>query len=335
MNRESRSVLFLFVVGVTCFCFARHAACQPSSSAGQDEQVRSAVSFAEKAFSEGRFGDAIRLYSDAIRLSPNESSLYLGRGMSSEMAGNTTKAAADYHKALERDPHNYRAMENLAGICERSRKRRAEAIELYRKALALDPRPEWQENLAVWIEMLGSVSKHGPASAVALWHRGNKEAAQGNFERAEESYAESLALNPLLYQAHFSLGLLRTKRGDFRSAISHFDRVLEIDPRFTRALVRRGLALEALGKPEAARQDFRRATLISPREVEPHYHLGRMLEHAGDYEAALASYERALKLRPKPKVAGPIRERISKLRPVVKSARTRGRKDPRRERRPW
>jgi tetratricopeptide (TPR) repeat protein len=335
LNRESRLVLFLFVVGVTCFCFARPAACQPSLSAGQDDQARSTVSLAEKAFTEGRFADAIMLYSDAIRLSPNDSSLYLGRGMSSEMAGKTTKAAADYHKALERDPHNYRAMENLAGIYERSRKRRAEAIELYRKALALDPRPEWQENLAVWIEMLRSASTTGSASAVALWHRGNKEAAHGNFEKAEESYSESLALNPLLYQAHFSLGLLRAKRGDYRAAISHFDRVLAIDPRFTRALVRRGLALEALGQPQAARQDFHRATLISPREVEPYYHLGRMLEAAGEYQAALASYERALKLRPKPKVAGPIRERISKLRPVVKSALNRGRKDSRRGKRPW
>ena len=335
MNRQTRPVLFLFLVGVTCLCFARQAACQPTSSAGEDDQPRFAVSLAEKAFTEGRFGDAIGLYSDAIRLSPNDSSLYLGRGMSSEMAGKATKAAADYHKALERDPHNYRAMENLAGIYERSRKRRAKAIELYRKALALDPRPEWQENLAVWIEMLKRGSKNGPPSAVALWHRGNKEAARGKLEKAEESYSESLVLNPLLYQAHFSLGLLRAKRGDYRSAISHFDRVLEIDPRFTRALVRRGLALEALGQTQAARQDFEQATLISPREIEPYYHLGRMLEHAAEYKAALASYERALKLRPKPKVAGPIRERISKLRPVVKSARNRERKDPRRDRRPW
>jgi tetratricopeptide (TPR) repeat protein len=320
LTKESRSVLFLMIMAAAWFCLGTRAACRSVSAEGRDHRSPAAVSSAEKAFHEGRFRDAAGLYSKAIRLSPLDGSLYLGRGMSLEMAGKTAKAAADYLKALEHDPDNYRAMENLAGIYERSGKRTAEAVALYRKALEVDPRTEWKENLAVWIEMLRSRLNDGTRSAVACWHRGNREAAGGNLEKAEEFYSESLALNPLLYQACFSRGLLRARRGEFRAAMSDFDLALEIDPRFTPALVRRGLALEVLGRPEEARESFHRATVLSPREAEPHYHLGRLLEKAGKHEAALASYEKALKLKPKRELAGSVRERISRVRPLVRAA---------------
>ncbi len=294
------------------FAVAYHAghchAASPSESRGR---LASLMCEADRAYAEGRFHDAIGLYTAALRLKPSDSSVFFGRAMAFEMTGNTPRALQDYWKALDCDPQNYKAIENIAGVYEREGKRIEEAIELYRRALKLDPRPEWKENLVVWIEMLRSRNFGAAPSAVHLWNRGNAAAAGGRTDEAEDCYSKAIALNSKMYQAYFSRGMLRLKKGNLRAAITDFDTGLTIAPRFPGGLVQRGLAWEQSGQLGKAMDDFRHAVSLQPRDPEARFHLGRCYERTGRMDEAVACYCKALDLKPKPDLRSELNDRLT------------------------
>jgi tetratricopeptide (TPR) repeat protein len=295
------------------------------------DRARSLANSAENAYQEGRFFDAVSLFSKAAELTPAESSIYLGRGMANEMLGRPDQAIEDYKRALGADPRNYCAMENLAGVYERGGKKVREAIELYRRALELDPRSVWQENLGVWIKILESRENPESSSAVALWNRGNEHAATGNNMDAESCYTGAIALNPLMYQAFFSRGLLHLKKRDLAAALSDFDAALSIDPHFPGGLVQRGMLYEEMGYTGKALEDFRQASELVPRDPQGHFHLGRILEKNNEFEKALRSYQEALRLNPKPELLNLVLQGIASARVASGNRSLRSTSEPRRK----
>ncbi len=156
----------------------------------------STLSAAEQAYSERRYQDAIRLYTEAAKSLSEQSAALLGRGMAHEMVNQTQKAIEDYKRAIDVDRKNYRAMENLAGIYERGGRYISEAITLYQHALKLDPRPEWKENLAAWIAMLETRLQPQTSSAVGCWHLANRKAKAGARARGRSLVHESYQTQP-------------------------------------------------------------------------------------------------------------------------------------------
>lgn len=301
-------VVTLAVVPVMVSGWEGHAEARSEKIARSAERAAAIVEAAENAYTDGRFQDALRLYSRAVRLMPEHSAAYLGRGMTYEMLGKSANAAKDYRKALQCDPENYRAMENLGGILERGGKRISEAVELYQRALRLDPRPVWQENLRVWIEILQTRENPKRPSAVALWNQANEHAARGNLDKAERTYSEAVAVNPDLYHAYFGRGLVHAKRGNLDRALADFAASVRIAPRWAPALIERGLVHEKLGREQNALEDFQRAAEVDPRDSAAHYHYGRLLEERGESRAAMKSYQEALGLKPR----APLRELLQR-----------------------
>lgn len=303
-----------------------------SSSECPAQQVRTApqsaqtfVSAADQAYGEGRFQEAVKLYTQAAKVLPGESSIFLGRGMAYEMLRDTRNAAEDYARAIQSDAGNYQAMECLAAIYERMGNKDVEAVALYRRALQLDPRPQWKENLTVAIEILRTRHEGQPPSAATLWNLGNEAAKKGDLNHAESLYAQAVARDPLFYQAYFSRGLVRLKKRDSAAAVADFDAGIALDPRYPGAFVHRGLAHEELGHLDLALDDFQRAARFDSWDPQGFYHLGRMLEKANDPGNALRAYEKGLTLNPKHDLPRLLNERITALRPAAAAAQRAGR----------
>jgi len=318
-SQLTHTVLILFAAAFLTL-YSGSSECFSQETRPRPTDVQSVVTAADEAYSQGRFQDAVRLYTDAARLLPAESSIFLGRGMAYEMLRDTRKAAEDFAKAIQCDSENYCAMEQLAVLYERMGNKDAEAMVLYRKALQLDPRPEWRENLTVCIGMLRTRLKEGEPSAAALWNLGNEAAQRGDLAAAESLYGRAVAADPLFYQAYFSRGLVGMKKRDFSSALADFDAGLAIDPRYPGGFVHRGLTAEELGRTEQALDDFQRAARSDSWDPQAFYHLGRMLEKTGDCVHAFQAYEKALTLHPKHDLPRLLNERISAIRPAAAEA---------------
>ncbi len=255
---------------------------------------------ADEALEQGRFQEALRLYSLVLKKDPTSSEAFLGRGMAYDMLDRGTKAIEDYRNALQEDPKNYVVMESLAGLYERSGQHLGKAVQLYKRALELDPRPEWRENLRVCIAMLRSRLRPVESYAVGLWHKGNKADRKNDPDRAKKLYAQALSRNPRMFQAHFSRALARIHNREAALAVEDLDATLRLSPLFPRALVHRGTTYEALGKYDEAHEDFQQAVQNDPKDPVGYYYFGKSLHRRGQLDEAVAAYRTALTLKPKP-----------------------------------
>lgn len=284
-----------------------------SEKMATDSGGKSLMAEAEQAYAEGRFHEAVRLYSRAEKDSGADAKIYRGRGLAYEMLNEDRKAIEDYKAAIRMDAADYQSMESLGGMYERDGKHISEAITLYRQALKLDPRPEWKENLAAWLAMLESRLRPEATSAVACWHLGNEKARKGKCSEAETCYSRCVELNPRMFQAYYSRGLLRLDNSDPAAALADFEQAVHLSPEFAQGFLYRGVAYERLGKLKEASEDIERAASLDPRDPTIMYRLGYVLEDRNDSEGALKLYETALKLRPSPELASLIRERMAQL----------------------
>jgi tetratricopeptide (TPR) repeat protein len=270
---------------------------------------------ASKAFAEGRFQESAALFSSALKIWPTDASIYCGRGMAYEMINQDQKAVEDYRKALEIDPENYEAMENLAGIYERGGDRIIAAIGLYKRALILDPRPDWKDTLPVWIATLETRLRPETATAVGCWNAGNREAVDGRNEQAEKLYSGAININPSFYQAYFSRGLIRLKLGDLTGALADFEQTGSLAPSSRGWLAQSGIVHKLMGNPQKALEDLRQAVTLDPTDPLALYELGAMLDEKNESGAASELYQKALSLRPDPSLRKLIERNKSKREP--------------------
>ena len=94
------------------------------SSLKTPEEIK-ANAFLKRAYflREGRnYNRALKNYSQAIKLNPNNSATYSGRGVTYENLGDLKKALADYDKALELDPNNEGAKNNRQRVLDSMKK---------------------------------------------------------------------------------------------------------------------------------------------------------------------------------------------------------------------
>ncbi len=283
-----------------------------------DETLASAKS----AFSEGRFRDAVGLYSQAMKQDANQSSLYFERGTAYEMINQHQKAIEDFKKSLELDPANYNAMESLAEIYELRSGRFDDALQLYRRALEMAPEPASRARLQTNIAILENRLQPDDNSPVRSWHLGNIKTAAGDLPKAERFYTKAIRMDPLMFQAYFSRGLLRMKAGYVKEALKDFEETVKISPTLRGAYIEKGLANQRLGNAEQAHQDFENAARMDPRDPYALFYYAGALETKKEFQDALQYYNEAMTRNPKPDLRKLIQERIAALGTIPKAELT-------------
>ena len=94
----------------------------------------------------GMYKDAIRESNELIRLDPDDSSSYIDLGSNCEEDGQVERAMRCYRYAIKRFPKDSRLYVNLGYCFEKYRKRDDLEMTYCEKALELDPNNEWALN---------------------------------------------------------------------------------------------------------------------------------------------------------------------------------------------
>ena len=175
---------------------------------------------------------------------------------------------------LERNPDCWLALNDL-GAFYYNKGRVDEAIELYRKSLAL--RPENAET-------------HNNLGA-ALDHQGQTNDAVAEYERA-------LALRPHFPEAERNLGDILLREGQVDSAIGHFRESIRLRPEIARPHYSLAGALLRKGNVNEAVNEYREALNIHPDDAPGHYALGVLLLQNNRTGEAIDEFQKALALRP-------------------------------------
>lgn len=128
--------------------------------------------------------------------------------------------------------------------------------------------------------------------------KGVEAARQGDLDRAEGHYRETLRLNPTNTDALLNLSGIHYHRRKFDSALKLLDECLTVDPAKPQAHHQRGMVRSAMGDLNGALADFDTELRSRPNDLEAMLSRGITLSKLGNTTDALASYEQAMRLAP-------------------------------------
>ena len=225
-----------------------------------------------------------------------------------EQHGKNAEAEAAWRAVLQHHPANAEAYAHL-GLLEARQEHYAEAVPLYRKALALHPAmPGLQLNLGLSLFKSGA-----PRQAVQTF--------LPLLKSAPPSSPEALRLATLIGLAHYGLGeyaaavpyLKQATAGDaqnlpFRLALAHsclwskqyqcvldvYKEILSLNAESAEADMLAGEALDEMKNTAGATVQFRAAVKADPKEPDVHFGLGYLLWGLMQYDEAAQEFQAEL-----------------------------------------
>jgi tetratricopeptide (TPR) repeat protein len=115
------------------------------------------------------------------------------------------------------------------------------------------------------------------------------------FPLAREAVAKALEIDPLLAEAHATLGHIKAQyENDWRGAEQAYARAIDIDPNYTMSYVYRGILSGYLGEIDRGVTELRVAQKLEPLWAAPKACVGMLLYFGRRYEAAITELEQTL-----------------------------------------
>ncbi|MDX2077128.1 MAG: tetratricopeptide repeat protein [bacterium] len=168
----------------------------------------------------GRYDDAIRDYTETVRLNPQYANAYVNRGVAYADKNDYDRAIADYNEAIRLNPQDADAYYNR-GLAYYNKNDYDRAIADYNEAIRLNP-----QYASAYVNR-------------AIAYRQGKN----DYDRAIADYNEAIRLNPQYADAYNNRGSAYYNKKDYDRAIADFDRALQIDPNVANARNNREIAL--------------------------------------------------------------------------------------------
>jgi tetratricopeptide (TPR) repeat protein len=153
--------------------------------------------------------------------------------------------------------------------------REGEALDHYRRGVALDPDyADGHNNLGVLL------------------------ARQGNFAEAIDHYQRALAIRPDYPDPQVNWGVALAKQGKSSEAIEHYKLALAQKPDYADAHVNWGNALVRMGNLDEAIAHYRDAVNARPDDADAQLNWGVALAQQKNYAEAILHFEHALAINP-------------------------------------
>jgi arylsulfatase A-like enzyme/cytochrome c-type biogenesis protein CcmH/NrfG len=226
-------------------------------------------------FKEQRYAEALETYREVIRRKPDYNFAMLN-------VVNSLMSLRLYEQA-ERELLAFRAVFprdatflQLLGQVAAQRQRLDEALDLFRQALAMDPK-----YAEPWVKM------------------GEIHFQRREMERAEECFARAQEINPELARGAFTRALAAEARGDWQRARDSYLRELEYNPTNFKAAFNLAQACRKLGRMDEALRFFRRTIELNPGFNLPYFLVAKFdFEERRDLRAAIDLCRRGVAIQP-------------------------------------
>jgi tetratricopeptide (TPR) repeat protein len=232
----------------------------------------------------------------------------LEAAIATHRAGQLDAARRQYEEVLSQQPRRPEVL-NLLGLVLRQVGQPAAAVDVLRRAIAIDPmQAVFFGNLAEAQRALGNsaeaidcyrqAARLAPGIAEIHSNLGVLLLNAGRLDEAEICLQEALRVDPRYALAHYNLGNLYQKRKQSERAIDCYRRALELAPDNPDAQCNLGIALWERDELDEALEWLERSLRQRPDHVPALSNLAVVLQGLGRFEEARPSLERALALAP-------------------------------------
>ena len=210
--------------------------------------------------------DALKAYSRAIELNPNNTAAFNNRGVAYHGKGKLDLAVKDYNIAIKLNPDDANAYSNRGNVY-REMGEFNRAIDDTNTAIKLNPNcTEAYNNRGAAFGAKGQVDlaikdcskaiELNPNCTVAYSNRGNAYCIKGKFDLAIGDYTKAIRLNPRLAESYFNRGVAYCQKGKFDLAIGDYNKVTQMNPSFVRAYYCRAFVWLHLQEWKKAKEDL-------------------------------------------------------------------------------
>ena len=202
----------------------------------QPEQAEFYVELGDALRRNGKLGDALPRYKEALRLKPNSLASLLGLGRAFDATGDLALALDAFTRATKAAPDDASSWLQL-GQTYIKLNGEPDALSALQRALALDPGvPETHYALALLS------SKPG-----------------GDAVRAEAEWREAIRLQPDYFQARMNLANFLWQHNQLGEAAYHFEYALRVRPDYALAHLNYAVMLRSIGRKPEALEHLRQA----------------------------------------------------------------------------
>jgi tetratricopeptide (TPR) repeat protein len=204
----------------------------------------------DELYKEGEFDEALKNYSEAIRVDPYDANAFLMRGNIRYRAGDLKSAERDYTQAIHLNPENGDAF--------------------YNRGIARWVARKTKEDLAEVLLDFDETIRLNQQDVGALGFRGYVRHFAGNSDGALEDFDEAIRLDPNYSYALYWRGMIRFGAGDLDAALHDFSECVRVEPSVS-FYRERAMVLSRMGDVEASRKDMMSAVELVREQREEGY----------------------------------------------------------------
>ena len=273
-------------------------------------RIVSAIEFIEEFYPE-KIDDLIDLYTILTNQNPNLPRCYYELGHLYIKKEDKFNAVNAFKLALEYDKDNPFYLNALA-FSYVQLEQYDSAIELYQKALSINPDNEWSAVVAQALAAIYHQIKGNSDAAISMLQNAlllTKDKSQiyqaiadiyydiEDLDKAIEFYNASLDSDCNNPKAYSRLAMAYWEKDYIEKAIIYYSKAIDLDPEYDIAYNNLGVIfLDGLGDSKRALSYFENAVDINPNYVLAHFNIGRAYETMGQKIDAAKNYQVALNL---------------------------------------
>ena len=294
---------------------------QPTGASAANQvlsgQVKTNAAPAEKALSEGKYGDAEGMFREILVNNPQDLNATVGLGLALAKQFKLDGADQLFERVLAKDPNNALAfagkatvilnrMQSSSGTLRANRDSfLKQAEEFASQACRLAPAgAEGHFTLGLAYKEEGKTDQAvsefrtaiqlDPTQSFAYSGLGTIKLEQNSLGEAVENFKRAIDLNSGNSQAHFGLGSAYSRMGQLDDAIKELNTSLYQFPNSWPTHMELGKAYAKQGNTVAALKEYMQSTLIKPENIEPYLGMADIHQDRGDNELALADLRSGL-----------------------------------------
>jgi cyclophilin family peptidyl-prolyl cis-trans isomerase/tetratricopeptide (TPR) repeat protein len=242
----------------------------------------------------GQWDAAIPLYQEATGLTPYEDFYYLFLGRSFMEKGNAGGGQDRDHWLRESEKALQRAREIAPLNTDHSRN----LSKLYLTWGSMSQGEQRGDLFDQALAYSADAIKLSPNTADILNERAQVYLSMDDYDKAEETYQTSLALDDEYAKTYIALGRLYTVQEDWDGAAEAYQKALELSPKSAESYSNLGYVYSKSGDLEAALKAYLKAIELRPKNYLDHQNLAILYYQLGRVDDAIASATRALQLAP-------------------------------------